>query len=146
MAKLNLSIYLIKEEITEFDDIAEDSQILQEYDENSIAQFSDSFVREPEWLIKFFNIHKNGLRTANARVLLLKRLEVAEDTTRIFAITFGYGKTLLKEDVCEEQFGLKIVLNTIEKNKIRKISKTDIGKNYKQSQEQMPKERSEEHV
>lgn len=37
MAKLNLSIYLIKEEITEFDDIAEDSQILQEYDENSIA-------------------------------------------------------------------------------------------------------------
>lgn len=35
---------------------------------------------------------------------------------------------------------MKIVLNTIEKNKIRKISKTDIGKNYKQSQEQMPKE------
>ena len=140
MAKLNLSIYLIKEEITEFDDIVEDSQILQEYDENSIAYFSDSFVREPEWLIKFFNIHNNGLRTANARVLLLKRLEVAEDTKRIFAITFGYGKTLLKEDVCEEQFGLKIVLNTIERNKIRKISKTDIGKNYKQSQEQMPKE------
>ena len=140
MSKLNLSIYLIKEEITEFDDIVEESQILQEYDENCIAYYKDSFVGEPEWLSKFFNLHNNGLRTANARVLFLKRLEVSESTTRIFAITFGYGKTLLKEDVCEEQFGLKIVLNTIERNKIRKISKTDIGKNYKQSQEQMPKE------
>ena len=140
MSKLNLSIYLIKEEITEFDDIVEESQILQEYNENCIAYYKDSFVGEPEWLSKFFNLHNNGLRTANARVLFLKRLEVSESTTRIFAITFGYGKTLLKEDVCEEQFGLKIVLNTIERNKIRKISKTDIGKNYKQSQEQMPKE------
>ena len=79
------------------------------------------------------------IKTANARVLLLKRTRI-DDETRIFALTFGYGKLLFDEDVIEDQFGLKIVLNTISRDKIRKISKADIGKNYKQSQEQMPKE------
>ena len=140
MGKINLSIYLIKENFDEFDDIVEGASVLQEYDENSIAYYSASDVKEPDWLVQFFNLHNNHLKTANSRVLFLKKIEIAEDVSRIFAITFGYGKTLLKEDVCEEQFGLKIVLNTIQRNKIRKLSKIDIGKNYKQSQEQMPKE------
>ena len=140
MAKVNLSIYLVKKDITSFDDIVENAIVLQQYDENSIAYYNTSFVREPDWLGNFFNISNENLKTANARVLFLKKIIVSDGTTRIFAITFGYGKTLLKDDVCEEQFGLKIVLNTIARNKIRKISKTDIGKNYKQSQEQMPRE------
>lgn len=141
MAKKNLSIYLIKEELTEFLDIIDEGvNELHKYDDNSIAYYSDSFVKEPDWLFNFFNLHNANLKTANSRVLFLKRVNIDSNNTRIFAITFGYGKTLLKEDVCEEQFGLKIVLNTIDRNKIRKISKTDIGKNYKQSQEQMPKE------
>lgn len=141
MAKINLSIYLIKDNITEFSDIVEEDAIeLHQYDDNSIVYYNRSNIKEPDWLFNFFNFHSENLRTANSRVLFLKRVAVDENCTRIFAITFGYGKTLLKDDVCEEQFGLKIVLNTITRNKIRRISKTDIGKNYKQSQEQMPRE------
>ncbi|MDE6666937.1 MAG: TIGR04141 family sporadically distributed protein [Clostridia bacterium] len=140
MSKLNLSIYLIKENIASFDDIVEKATVLHSYDENSIAYYNTSYVREPEWLRNFFNLTNDHLKTANARVLFLKKISIANNVERIFAITFGYGKTLLKDNVCEEQFGLKIVLNTIARNKIRKISKIDIGKNYKQSQEQMPRE------
>ena len=141
MAKVNLSIYLIKEEIKDFDDIVvENSGKLQEYDDNSIVYFSMSYVKEPDWLNIFFGISDNRLQTANSRAVFLKRINVDNEKKRIFAISFGYGKNLLKDDVCEEQFGLKIVLNTIEKNRIKRISKIDIGKNYKQSQEQMPRE------
>lgn len=141
MAKINLSIYLIKDDFTVFSDIVEEDALeLQKYDDNSIVFYNISNIKEPDWLFNFFNFHNDRLRTANARVLFLKRINVDENHSRIFAITFGYGKTLLKDDVCEEQFGLKIVLNTIARNKIRRISKTDIGKNYKQSQEQMPRE------
>ena len=141
MAKINLSIYLIKDNFTVFSDIVEEDALeLQKYDDNSIVFYNISNIKEPDWLFNFFNFHNDRLRTANARVLFLKRINVDENHSRIFAITFGYGKTLLKDDVCEEQFGLKIVLNTIARNKIRRISKTDIGKNYKQSQEQMPRE------
>ena len=146
MGKVNLSIYLIKENFNEFDDIVEGAAVLQEYDENSIAYYSASDVKEPDWLIQFFNLHNNHLKTANSRVLFLKKLEIAEGVSRIFAITFGYGKTLLKEDVCEEQFGLKIVLNTIQRNKIRKLAKIDIGKNYKQSDAEATKSRIKHHI
>lgn len=140
MSKINLSIYLIKEEINNFEDIVENADVLHKYNENSIIYYSSSIIKEPEWLFKFFQINSDELKTANSRVLFLKKINVSDNKSRIFAIPFGYGKNLLKDNVCEEQFGLKIVLNTIDINKIRKISKIDIGKNYKQSQEQMPKE------
>ncbi len=141
MPKNNLSIYLIKETITDFNDIVEENkEELQKYDDDSIAYFTRTNTQEPTWLKSFFKLNVDCIKTANARAVLLKRIHIDEKITRIFAITFGYGKNLLKEDVYEEQFGLKIVLNTIEFNKIRKISKTEIGKNYKQSQEQMPRE------
>ena len=66
MAKVNLSIYLIKEEIKDFDDIVvENSGKLQEYDDNSIVYFSMSYVKEPDWLNIFFGISDNRLQTAN---------------------------------------------------------------------------------
>jgi len=50
-----------------------------------------------------------------------------------------HEKPLFNDDVIEEQFGLKIVLNTAKADELRKISKLNIGGNQKQSQEQMPK-------
>ena len=139
MTKNNITIYLIKEGITSFNDIIKDARILKSYDSDTVAYYSPSDERQPKWLKEFFQINNEGLLTSNARAILLKRIEVA-DEKRIFALTFGYGKTLLKENVYEEQFGLKIVLNTVGINDIRKISKVNVGSNQKQSQEQMPKE------
>ena len=140
MSKISLSIYLIKEGIDDFDNIKEKCELLREYNENKKMYYKSSSVDEPEWLSKFFKFKNEKIKISNARVLLLRRLKTSDNKIRIFGIVFGLGKTFFKEDVIEEQFGLKIVLNSIEKNKIRRISKIDIGKNYKQSSEQLPKE------
>ncbi len=138
--KNNLSIYLIKETITDFSDIVETCRVLHTFNENTIAYYAASNSKTPNWLYDFFRIDNAHILNSNSRAILVKRLPISDNVTRIFAITFGYGKNLFKDEVYEEDFGIKIVLNTIEPNKIRKISKTDIKKNYKQSQEQMPRE------
>lgn len=145
MAKINLSIYLIKQEFIEVEEILKEEflneeNILLNHCEGKVAYFKPSFINEPDWLMNFFKISDSRLKTSNARVVYINKVEVKNNEFRYFAIIFGYGKNMLNDDVIEENFGLKIVLNTVEKNKLRRISKVDIGKNYKQSQEQMPKE------
>ena len=39
----------------------------------------------------------------------------------LFAMTFGYGKSLLKADCYEENFGLRVVLNSVDPEKLRSI-------------------------
>ena len=41
--------------------------------------------------------------------------------TSLFAITFGYGKSLLKADCYEENFGLRVVLNSVDPEKLRSV-------------------------
>lgn len=142
MAKNKLSIYLVKEKINDKDDIfdkPEEISELQSYPDGSIAYFIPTHVHEPTWMSSFF--HQSGnklLQQANSRVVLLKRL-IIDDETRLFALTFGYARFLFKEDVLEEQFGLRIILNSIQQNQIRRISKASVGSNHKQSDEQLPK-------
>lgn len=140
MAKNKLSIYLIKEDINEKEIFEENSgvNILKKYAENKILYYLPSYIHEPNWLKSFFNLKCDELHQANSRAVLLNKLKI-DGKERIFAITFGYAKNLFAEDVLEEQFGLKIVLNTVGMNDIRKISKVSVGTNQKQSQEQMPK-------
>ena len=140
MAKNRLSIYLIKEEIEEEKIFEKDSgvQLLKEYDQNKKLYYLPSWIHSPAWLNGFFEMECDELRQANSRAVLINKLEV-DGKTRIFALTFGYAKNLFAEDIIEEQFGLKIVLNTVGINDIRKISKISVGSNQKQSQEQMPR-------
>lgn len=112
---------------------------MQKYSDGAIAYFVPSDVHEPSWLSSFF--HQSGnklLQQANSRVVLLKKLDINGET-RLFALTFGYARFLFKEDVLEEQFGLRIILNSIRQNQIRRISKASVGSNQKQSDEQLPK-------
>lgn len=140
MAKNKLSIYLVKEGVTEKEIFEEESKVkvLKEYSPNKILYYLPSYIHDPNWLKSFFDLECEELHQANSRAVLLNKLEI-NDETRIFAIAFGYAKNLFAEDVLEEQFGLKIVLNTVGVNDIRKISKVSVGTNQKQSQEQMPK-------
>ena len=140
MAKNKLSIYLVKEEIIEEEIFEQDSgvTILEEYSDKKKLYYLPSHVHEPNWLKSFFNLECNQLKQANSRAVLINKIEI-DEKERIFAIAFGYAKNLFAEDVLEEQFGLKIVLNTVGVNDIRKISKVSVGTNQKQSQEQMPK-------
>ena len=140
MARNKLSIYLIKEGVNEENIFDEDSniQLLKKYNNNKKLYYIPSWIHSPRWLDEFFGIESNELQQTNSRAILIDKLNInGEEKT--FALTFGYSKNLFAEDVIEEQFGLKIVLNTVGINDIRKISKISVGSNQKQSQEQMPK-------
>ncbi len=141
MEKNNLSIYLIKEGIEDekiFDEENYNIKILKEYDENKKIFFAPTYVHEPSWVTNFFELKCEELKQANSRAVLIDKINIKGKEIK-FAVVFGYAKNLFATDVLEEQFGLKIVLNTVNVNSIRKISKLSIGGNLKQSQEQMPK-------
>lgn len=140
--KNKLSIYLIKPGIEKPEEVFKDNlsvKELKKYNEKSIAYYIPTNTHEPVWLRDFFYLHGEGkLLQANSKVVLLKRMNV-DTETRVFAITFGYARFLFKDDVLEEQFGLRIILNSIQQNQIRRISKSSVGSNQKQSDEQLPK-------
>lgn len=140
--KNKLSIYLLKEGLFEKDDIFEnpdDLYVLEILADGSPIYYKASNVHAPTWLKSFFLRKDNqDMFQANSQVVLLKK-RVFENEKRVFALTFGYARFLFKPSVLEEQFGLRIVLNTIQQNEIRKISKTSVGTNQKQSNEQLPK-------
>lgn len=147
--KNKLSIYLLKNEILKIEsiekikkeDLFEDPdkiEILEKIDDSGIVYYKPSTIVEPSWVRNFFLQKETDMLQSSSRAVLIKRVLVNNETL-YFALTFGYARFLFKPNVFVEQFGLKIVLNTIEKNRIRKISKTSIGGNQKQSEEQLPK-------
>lgn len=143
MSKRNkLSIYLLKSGIERPEEVFKNSErirVLKKYNEDSIAYFIPTYSHEPVWLKDFFHLNGKGeLLQASSKVVLLKRL-ICNAETRIFAITFGYARFLFNDDVLEEQFGMRIILNSIKQNQIRRISKSSVGSNQKQSDEQLPK-------
>lgn len=143
MSKRNkLSIYLLKPRLEKIEDIFKNSEkirVLRKYNDDSIAYFIPTYSHEPVWLKDFFHLNGKGeLLQANSKVVLLTKL-IIDEKVRVFAITFGYARFLFNDDVLEEQFGMRIILNSIRQNKIRKISKSSVGSNQKQSDEQLPK-------
>jgi uncharacterized protein (TIGR04141 family) len=46
---------------------------------------------------------------------------IIEASEKLFALTFGYGKFLLQPDCYEENFGLRVVLNSVDPEKLRSV-------------------------
>ena len=138
--KNKLSIYLIKNEFTSDEDIIENYHDSQVIDDVGVVYLGYSKANPPKWAASFLTsrVNTNNLFVSNARAVLLVRITVAQNEHRVFAIVMGYGKNMLKDDVVEERFGLKVVLNTIKSNSLRRINKRDIGGNQKLSDEQLP--------
>jgi uncharacterized protein (TIGR04141 family) len=75
---------------------------------------------------------KDNLTTSSISAILILR-----KNNKIFAIPFGHGWRLLNPSSYEENFGLKIVLNSIDQNQIRQITKRNISVIPKNNQEQL---------
>lgn len=139
-----LSIYLIKDRFASDDNqiLKKEKELITEIDGVGKVYYSPSQTTKPAWLDSFFRGKLDGVDifSSNARAILLTRIETKEGIIKTFAITMGYGKYLLADDVIEEDFGLKVVLNTITPNSLRKINKINIGGNQKISNEQLPLE------
>lgn len=136
-----LSIYLIKENLSNAEDIVESYSISIPIDGVGIVYMVRSHLYTPTWIESFFRgiIATDYIFSANARVVLLVPIPIdKKDKTRLFALIMGYGKHMLKDNVIEERFGLKVVLNTIRPDSLRRINKVNIGGNQKLSIEQLP--------
>lgn len=140
--KNKLSIYLIKDEYADKDEkiLKGSRSVLTELDDLGTVYYAPSITTVPKWLDDFYcgKITNERIYTSNARVALITRIIVEEDVEKAFAITMGYGKNLLENDAVENDFGIKVVLNTISHDNLRKINKTNIGGNQKTSSEQLP--------
>ena len=85
----------------------------------------------PKWAPFFDNHLNDDFVWPTSAPGLVVLIDVDE---RTFALTFGHGKTLLIPDCWEDRFGLKVVLNTIEK--VKSLSKKSFDAIQGQTQTQ----------
>ena len=137
-----LSIYMIKPEYRRFDEVVDTLQAGQVIEGIGTFYSEDSFPHPPSWIRDFFdstlgdNLH---ITTSSARGMLLSTGTYNGEEV-IFAVSFGFGRFLLRDGVFEERFGLKVVLNSVDSNSLRSIDKTTLGSIPKHSREQISRD------
>ncbi|MBO8170870.1 MAG: TIGR04141 family sporadically distributed protein [Bacillaceae bacterium] len=127
--KIKYTVFLIKEEYTEFDEVIEEEKwehklyIKDTFDLNGIIYIGHNQQTKPSWYqeLKKGIINPPEIMNQSTRaVMLIKR------RGRIFAFTFGHGKHMIKPETYERGFGLKIVLNNCEINKLKSIDSSTV--------------------
>lgn len=140
MKKHRLSVFLLKRG-TKLNDAVEDAAKLQRY-EVGIPESKEAnlLVRAsarsaPIWVKLFADQDKVSLgnlyNASNAAVLLVRIRNSA------FALTFGFGKHLLKADICDETFGLRVTLNAIDSKQIKTIDRDSLDVVGRRTREQV---------
>ncbi|WP_419005059.1 DUF6119 family protein [Collinsella stercoris] len=141
MAKRKISIYLIKSGY-EIDRVVDcvgrhiDRHVLHD---GSLVFIKISDPHKPSW-VEYFNdqVESDFLLSSSASALHLVSVGVANGLERVFAISFGYGYTLLNNEAIEERFGLRVALNQATDGNLRKLKRTAISGNARKTDEQMP--------
>lgn len=120
----SLSIFLLKETIIQENQAIQDINtlkrtILKMDNGQELVLYSKQNPSHPPSWVNLFKSHVDDLshlvNSGCAAVLLAKESE------RYFALTFGYGRYLLNPDCFEENFGLRVVLNAVDPEKLRSI-------------------------
>lgn len=124
MAKVKISIYLIKDGVG-IDSIVntEKADVITHYcDDGSIVYTKLSDIHSPQW-VNYFEpqLDLSDLKSSSSSALHVVGVEVEPGVERLFAISFGFGYTLLDYGVVEERFGLKVALNQSAEGRLRKI-------------------------
>ena len=126
----NLTIFLIKDDAENINDCLKYSNGLTEvalksqFGLDGKIYFSESNPKAPRWKSYLEELSSEtisiGDNTSNKAILLVKI------KSRIMAVAFGYGRSFLKEDKIERNFGFKVALNLIDPNKMRSINAATI--------------------
>ncbi len=127
---VNLTIFLLKERFVDFDNCLKSphtlysSEIIEDFKIDGKIYYSKSKTKPPKWKTYLDELAKEDIEisdNASNKAIMLVRVE-----NRIMAIVFGYGRTFLKEESIERNFGFKVALNTIDQNKMRSVSAATI--------------------
>lgn len=122
--KLNHTVYLIKNEIEDFKEVLEldkvDSSfdLYSRYNLNAKLYVGHNDEKAPDWLTEINKGVRGEIPLFNRNskaVLLVKR------RSRIFAYLFGRAHHMLKTNSYVRDFGLKVVLNNCQKDKIKSL-------------------------
>lgn len=98
-----------------------DGFVVPPVDEEQPSLFVVARDARPPWWAGFLDPHiadgdLHDLFNASSSAALLVGAE-----GRLFALTFGYGRHLLEPEVLEQDFGLKVVLNTVEPTQLKSV-------------------------
>lgn len=123
---VNLTIFLIKDYVEEFEDCMKSPKTLssstlkQSFGLDGVIYYCDSKKKAPRWkpYLDMWSKDKIDIsdNASNKAIMLLKI------KNRIMAVVFGYGRSFLKEECIERNFGFKVALNTINPNKMRSVN------------------------
>lgn len=116
-------IFLIKEEVTDPNDIFKDLEALEIAEsDDKFLYYKKSYPHPPDWdgfVRKYFEVGQEVFRNSSSYAVLVLKLE-----DRFFAIPFGMGSHLINLAKIEYNFGLKIAINNIPKSDLRQIDTT----------------------
>jgi uncharacterized protein (TIGR04141 family) len=120
-----LTVYLLKESINNFDQALdlearpERIPLREGLDFTGMVYWERGTDNPPRWkefLLEGTDHPLTGLENRHQSVLVLIR---PNGLTRIFAFVFGYARALLKPTCFEIDFGLKVVMNVVDPDKLR---------------------------
>lgn len=137
----SLSIYLIKKEVTSHEAILKSHPSIRRVSigtgRNAVGALYHQTTpyRSPRW-VDFFGSHLNP---RDFPVSTVSAVLIAAVGGRLFALTFGQGRHMLRPGVYEEDFGLRVTLNSVSPEHIRTIDRKSLDATGRHSREQASK-------
>lgn len=125
MGSMRLTVFLMRDDVVTWADALSEPGAYEEFALRADAGLDGILVRrsspslKPKWANYVAPIVAGSLdnvRSQTSAGLLLLRAK-----GRMFALTFGYGRSMLDLARIEPQFGLRVVLNSVDANQLRSI-------------------------
>lgn len=139
-----MTIFLLKDSFREPEQIFNRSEELTELPlARNAVDLGSLFIqpsndRLPAWVSLFsgmLRLDLNMVRNASTAAVWILDVENSK-----FAITFGYGRNLLRASCYEEDFGLRVTLNSVDPNKIKAIDRMTLDSVAQQTRIQASQE------
>lgn len=145
--KTSLTVYLIKEGLTEPAAILETEGTTSHEIPINRGVTGHLFVKQthphpPRWAKFFSRKLKPG---AIGDVATAGGVLLVQSAGRLFALTFGHGRHLLRADTWQERFGLRVALNCFEEGKLRSLDRQSFEGVTRHTREQTNRESTIEH-
>ena len=140
MTKHTFSMFLIKENVAEVEDIfteqakqrIDSPQVTispnPDYAEDAVIYIFQNPSREPKWLpliASSFDITRAIRNRSSSAVLVFRKAE------RLFVVTFGYAWLYIDPTVFVADFGLRVALNAADDKKLKRLDIANLGEAIK---------------
>ena len=135
-----ISVYLLKKGLLPTEVLKKTDYKQLDFEEENIFYYDKSHSYKPSWIRSFFENKLENLELFNQSTKGVFFVKVSVNSEeRYFAVPFGYGHSMIDKIYCEDDFGLKVVLNLVDRDSIRKIEKRTLSSEPKNTIEQLSK-------